>query len=218
MTESEHSAEAQNPAPGAGSELERGQGGQTVEDAGADQESLKELKQKAAERDRYREELLRAKADFDNYRKRERRDRPAVQDRAVRRFLVDLLPVVDNFERALESALAASEESPEAVGVTEGVRMIHQMLAKTLEDHGVEEVEAVGKQFDPQLHEAVRQVEVADRESGEIVDVEQKGYLHKGVLVRPSRVVVARKVDGDEAISAPGEADGHEDDDRQEGT
>ena len=158
-----------------------------------DGEALKELKKRAEERDAYRDELLRAKAELDNYQKRVRRERPNWEDHAVRQFLREILIVVDNFELAMGSDAPASSDAESSL--RQGIQMIYQQLQKTLEASGVEEVEALGEFFNPEFHEAIAEVEVPDKETGCVVDVQMKGFLYKGVLVRPSRVLVARKRD-----------------------
>ncbi|HLU48794.1 MAG TPA: nucleotide exchange factor GrpE, partial [Planctomycetota bacterium] len=143
-------------------------------------EELVAIEQRAGERDLYRDELLRARADLENYQKRVRRERPQWEDHAVRRLVADLLPVIDNFERAL----SARDESQGGDAFAEGVRLIHQMLLKALSDHGVEEIPALGESFDPELHEAVAVEETQEGRDHQIVDVQLKGYVHKGVVVR----------------------------------
>ena len=161
-------------------------------------EALLELKKKADERDLYREELLRAKAELDNFQRRMRRERPNWEDLAVRRVLSELLPVLDNFELAMSSATANSADTE---SLRQGVELIYQLLQKTLTDSGVEEIKAVDQTFDPEFHEAVWEEEVTDKETGEIIEVQQKGYLHNGVVIRPSRVKVAKNVKAQEDSS-----------------
>ena len=142
------------------------------------------------------EELLRAKAEFENYRKRQKQMAEKDRASAIRGLIAGLLPVIDNFERAIESADA--EEGGEG-GLLEGVGLIHQMILKLLEDNDVSVVEAQGRQFDPDFHEAVFEEEVAEGSTGDILDVLEKGYLHGEVLIRPSRVKVAKVVESDES-------------------
>lgn len=144
------------------------------------------------------EELLRAKAEFENYRKRQKQMAEKDRASAIRGLIAGLLPVIDNFERAIESADA--EEGGEG-GLLEGVGLIHQMILKLLEDNDVSVVEAQGRQFDPDFHEAVFEEEVAEGSTGDILDVLEKGYLHGEVLIRPSRVKVAKVVESDESES-----------------
>ena len=152
--------------------------------------ALLEIKEKA---DSLVEELLRAKADFENFKKQKTRQAAQDRDVAVRGFIEGLLPVIDNFERAIESA---DEQEDGAGGVLEGVGLTHQMIIKLLEDNDVSIVEAEGRQFDPDFHEAVLEEEVAEGSTGDILEVFEKGYLHGDILIRPSRVKVAKRVDG----------------------
>ena len=152
--------------------------------------ALLEIKEKA---DSLVEELLRAKADFENFKKQKARQAAQDRDVAVRGFIEGLLPVIDNFERAIESA---DEQEDGAGGVLEGVGLTHQMIIKLLVDHDVSVVEAEGRQFDPDFHEAVLEEEVAEGSTGDILEVFEKGYLHGDILIRPSRVKVAKRVDG----------------------
>jgi len=130
-------------------------------------------------------QLQRLQADFDNYRKRTKEEREQVADNALAEFMKSLLPVLDNFERALESA-------GENEGFTSGVRMIFKQLKETLEKEGLETIEAEGKVFDPYIHEAVVQVDSSDHEENTVVEELQKGYKFRGKLVRPSMVKVAK--------------------------
>ena len=192
-----------------------------------DEDGYKMLMEKAAKADLYLNELLRVRADLDNYQKRVRRERPSWEATAVRGLLRDLLPVVDNFERALQSASEDSTEDstigdaePDAdaavadpAGFADGVRMIRQMLHKVLDDHGVEEIEALHRPFDPEVHEAVFELPVPDRKTGDIIDVQQKGYVHREVVVRPSLVVVAKKVEPAAIEGSEGDSTAEDDSD-----
>jgi molecular chaperone GrpE len=151
-----------------------------------------DLRKRAEERDALRNEVLRAKADLDNFQKRMRKERPAWEDLAVRRFLRDLLPVIDNLERALDHVRPDGSVPGRTAGLAEGVRMTYQLLQSVLKDHGVEEIQARGEVFNPELHEAVGEVEVADLEAGRVAEVLEKGYRHRDAVLRPSRVNVAR--------------------------
>ena len=155
-------------------------------------EDVGELRKKAAERDLYRNELLRAKADLDNFQKRIRKERPTWEEQAVRRFVRDLLPIVDNFERAIAHAGLEGVARGE---LEEGIWLTHQMMVRVLKDHGVEEIHAEGVAFNPELHEAVSEVEVSDQPSGRILEVLEKGYRHRDTVLRPSRVNVSRNTE-----------------------
>ncbi len=129
--------------------------------------------------------LLRLAADFDNYKKRVAREREEYVAFANERLVKDLLPILDDLERAL----AAVGEHEEAT-VEEGVRLVHRSLASLLERNGVKEIETTG-QFDPHVHEALLAQPSEDAESGTVIDVVQKGYTIGDRVVRPARVVIA---------------------------
>ena len=128
--------------------------------------------------------LLRTAADFDNYKKRAARERAEYVTLANERFVKELLPILDDLERAL----AAVGEHQEAA-VEEGVRLVHRSLATLLERNGVKEIDAEGK-FDPHVHEALLS-QPSDAEEGSVIDVVQKGYKLGDRVVRPARVVIA---------------------------
>ena len=144
-----------------------------------------------AERDEHLNDLKRVAADFENYRKRVARDQESLVARAHERLVKELLPVLDDLERAL----AAAEQHEEAK-LEEGVRLVHQELAAALEREGLAEIETNG-QFDPHVHEALLS-QPSEAEEGSVLEVVQKGYRLGDRDVRPARVVVA----------APAEADG----------
>lgn len=150
------------------------------------QEEYGDLVRKAEERDLYRNELLRAKADFANYQKRILRDRPQIEEQAVRRFVIDLLPVLDNHDRAI----AQNESTVD--GLKEGIRIVKEMLRKALASHGIEEIEALGKPFDPSLHEAVIHEETDSFPPDSVSEVLEKGYTQRGSVIRPAKVKVAK--------------------------
>lgn len=141
------------------------------------------------------EELLRARAEFENFKKVKAREAARDRTAAVRDFIGGLLPAIDNFERAVDSA---DPGEGGAGGLLEGVGLIHQMILKLLDDHDVSVVEAEGRQFDPDFHEAVFEEEVTEGSTGDILEVLEKGYLHGEVLIRPSRVKVAKLVESDQ--------------------
>ena len=128
--------------------------------------------------------LKRNMAEFDNFRKRTEKEKASRYIIGAREIVEKILPVVDNFERGLAQA-------PEEDAFAEGIRMIYKQLMTTLEELGVKQIEAVGKEFDPDFHNAVMHVE--DEEAGENIVVEefQKGYTYKDFVVRHSMVKVA---------------------------
>jgi molecular chaperone GrpE len=129
--------------------------------------------------------LLRLAADFENYKKRAARERQEYVQLANERLIGELLPVIDDLERAL----AAAEQHEEAQ-LEEGVRLVHRSLAALLERHGVTTIETDG-QFDPHVHEALLSQPSEEAESGAVINVVQKGYKLGDRVVRPARVIVA---------------------------
>jgi molecular chaperone GrpE len=137
---------------------------------------------------RLRDQLLRTAADFDNYRKRARREAQEAERRVREDFLRDLLPVFDNLERAAQHAGTATDVK----SLADGIGMVMRMFLDTLAKLGVERVEAVGKAFDPALHEAVQQFETSEYPPGSVAAEVQAGYRMGDRLVRPAMVVVAK--------------------------
>jgi len=137
-----------------------------------------------AERDEYLNDLKRVAADFDNYRKRAARDQESLVARAHERLVKELLPVLDDLERAL----AAAEEHEEAT-LEEGVRLVHEELKAALTREGLAEIETNGR-FDPHVHEALLS-QPSEQEEGAVIEVIQKGYKLGDRVLRPARVVVA---------------------------
>ena len=131
------------------------------------------------------ESYLRLAADFDNYRKRVAREYVEVTARANERLLNELLPVLDDLERALEAAASHEEAKLE-----EGVQLVHRSLASLLERHGLQEIEAEGA-FDPHVHEALLSQPGEGAESGTVLQVIQKGYRLGDHVLRPTRVIVS---------------------------
>jgi molecular chaperone GrpE len=159
-----HEAELREPAPRS--------------DEHGDDDSLAVL---VAEREAAVDGWKRAQADLENFRKRAAREREEVVRHANERLVKELLPVLDDLERAL----AAVEEH----AIEEGVALVHRSLASLLERHGVKEIETDGA-FDPHVHEALL-LQPSEAEEGSVIDVVQKGYTLGDRVVRPARVVVA---------------------------
>ena len=130
------------------------------------------------------ETLQRLQADFDNYRKRAARDQDALVARAGERVVKELLPVLDDLERALEAA-----ERHEEAKLEEGVKLVHRQLEQLLEREGLAPVETDGR-FDPHVHEALL-TQPSAAEEGSVIEVLQKGYRLGDRVLRPARVVVA---------------------------
>jgi molecular chaperone GrpE len=154
-------------------------------------EQLQELRAKAAKADEHWDRYLRQTADFENFKKRAARERQDAAKAATESLLQKLLPVLDNFEMALAAANQAQATSIDALKT--GVNMIHGQLKSTIADTGLEEIDATGKPFDPNLHEAVSQTESADVPEGHVLQQLRKGYRFRDRLLRPATVVVAKK-------------------------
>jgi molecular chaperone GrpE len=155
-----------------------------------------------AKRDEYLADLQRLAADFDNYRKRVARDQEGLVARAHERLVKELIPVLDDLERALEAAAEHEEAKLE-----EGVRLVHRALAAALAREGLAEIEANGR-FDPHVHEALLS-QPSDADEGTVIDVLQKGYRLGDRVIRPARVVIAAPaVEPPVRDSGPGEGDG----------
>jgi len=164
---------------------------ETVEQEAAPESGHEEKKEKKDPRDAQIEELQdklkRQMAEFDNFRKRTEKEKSSMYEIGARDMIEKILPVLDNFERGLAAVPEDVKDSPFANGVV----MIYKQFVKTLEDAGVEAIEAVGQQFDPNLHNAVMHID--DEAYGEnVISQElQKGYKYRGTVVRHSMVQVA---------------------------
>jgi molecular chaperone GrpE len=149
------------------------------------EEEIDPLAEVTRERDDYLDALQRLKAEFDNYRKRAAREQRDIVSRAAERLVKELLPVLDDLERAL----TAAEEHEEAK-LEDGVRLVQRALADAMQREGLAEIETNGK-FDPHIHEALLSQPAEGAESGDIVQVLQKGYRLGDKVLRPARVIVA---------------------------
>ncbi|ARK29311.1 heat shock protein GrpE [Halalkalibacter krulwichiae] len=130
--------------------------------------------------------LLRVQADYDNFRRRSREEKESAAKYRSQTVIEALLPVIDNFERAL----LVKPETEEAKALLQGMEMVYRQFQEALKSEGVEVIETVGQTFDPHLHQAVMQVEEEGFESNQIVEELQKGYKLKDRVVRPSMVKV----------------------------
>jgi molecular chaperone GrpE len=170
---------------------------------------LEELTAKAEKADEYLDLAKRTKADFENYRKRAAREAAVAQERGIAKLAKELLPAVDNLDRALQAAEAATQtqtqnqaqaQRPGSPGATQdngtatlvsGIKLVHDDVIAALARAGIEGFSPQGEPFDPQLHEAIAQQPVAGAEPGTVVEVYQRGYRLGEVVIRPARVVVA---------------------------
>jgi len=154
-------------------------------------EQLEELKTLAAKADENWQRLLRTTADFDNFKKRAAREKQDAIKFANESLMGKIIPVLDNFEMALAATQNTSAEGVKSL--QDGVAMIHSQLKTVLTDAGLEEVDATGKPFDPNLHEAVSQQESAEVAEGNVLQQLRKGYRFRERLLRPATVIVAKK-------------------------
>jgi molecular chaperone GrpE len=148
-----------------------------------DKESASEPEEAAEQSEDYLALAQRIQADFENYRKRAAREVAAAGERARSGLIRELLPIVDNLERALASAEEGEQH------LAEGVRLVHSELIAVLERNGIEQFDPVGDRFDPSVHEALSVR--TEGESGVVLDVVEKGYRANGTVLRPARVVVS---------------------------
>ena len=154
-------------------------------------EQLEELKTRAAKADESWERLLRTTADFDNFKKRAAREKIEAAQYASFSLIQKLLPVLDNFEMALTAAQSA--QSDKLASLQSGVVMIQQQLKSALAEAGLEEIDATGKPFDPNFHEAISQQESTEVPEGNVLQQLRKGYKLKERLLRPATVIIAQK-------------------------
>jgi molecular chaperone GrpE len=174
--------------------------GQT-EDSALSPEQIEDLKARAAKADESWDRLLRTTADFDNFKKRAAREKIESAQYASASLIQKLLPVLDNFEMALAAAQTATAARKTGVpaddgklaSLQSGVQMVQQQLKNALIETGLEEIEAAGKPFDPNFHEAISQQESADQPEGTVLQQLRKGYKMKERLLRPATVIVAKK-------------------------
>ena len=145
-----------------------------------------EIAELRKERDATLDRLLRQAAEFDNYRKRVDRERKELSEYAAIKFLKELLPVIDDFERALQT------EAPGAESYRQGLEIIHRGLMELLRKRGVTRIEAAGTDFDPHVHQAVAYEDAPNRREGEVIEEFARGYRLGDRLLRPAMVKVAK--------------------------
>lgn len=143
------------------------------------------LKQSKEEINDLNNKLLRLQADFINFRKRTEKEKESQYSYGIECFVVDLLPILDNFERALNTQMNKDD------GFYKGVEMINNQIIGLLKKHSIEEVDALGKPFDPNYHHAVVMEESKEYDSNVVIEVLQKGYLFNDKVIRPSMVKVS---------------------------
>ncbi|KYF63652.1 nucleotide exchange factor GrpE [Sorangium cellulosum] len=183
MSDSEQIGSSQNTEEQAEAQAERAEPAE--QRAPTPEDKLGEVQAEAA---RMREQLLRTAADFDNFRKRSRREVEEAQRRGRESILKDLLPVFDNLERAASHA----ENAPDVKSVADGVRIVAKQFVDTLDRMGIKRIAAVGKPFDPSVHEAIQQLESTEHPAGVVIAEVQPGYILGDYLIRAAMVVVSK--------------------------
>ena len=163
-------------------------------------EAADPLAEAKAEAARMKDQWMRTAADFDNFRKRTRRELEDTRKAGKEDLLKELLPVFDNLERAIQSAQRATDTK----AVAEGLQMVLRQYLDTLARGGISKVASVGAQFDPTHHEAIQQIETDDHPPGTVVAEVQPGYMQGERLVRPAMVVVAKPKSKGEATEPSG--------------
>jgi len=153
-------------------------------DAAAEDPRLAELAKQAEEN---QQRYLRAQADFDNFRRRTMKEKEELAQYASMKLVGQLVPIIDNFERAIAAASSGSDYD----SLAKGVDMILRQLSQTLEAEGLKAIEAVGQPFNPEFHQAIMQVESEEHEEGIVVEEVQKGYMLKDKVLRPAMVKVS---------------------------
>ncbi|WP_127592124.1 nucleotide exchange factor GrpE [Paenibacillus lautus] len=153
----------------------------------ADEAGSAELEKLQAEVLEHQQRTLRVQADFDNFRRRTQKEKEDLGKYASSKLITELLPVIDNFERALQ----ASEENPEFESFSKGVSMIFRQLESVLATEGLTAMKSVGEPFNPEYHQAIMQVESDEYEEGIVVEEVQKGYMLKDKVLRPAMVKVS---------------------------
>lgn len=174
------------------------------QDLVAENEALKkQVEELSTECEEQKNRVLRVAADLENFRRRSQREKEDLRKYGIDRVVMELLPAIDNLERALQHATSESGEN----SMTEGVRMVYRQLLSALEKHGVEGFDSKGTAFDPQRHEALQQVESTELATGTVVDEYQRGYFLHDRLLRPALVSVAKNVQSVNSVNESNGAD-----------
>ena len=171
--------------------IENSEALETIEPGHVTPEQLSELKERAAKADEHWDRLLRVTADLENFKKRAAREKTDAIKYANENLLQKLIPILDSFDMAL-AAVQTADGGTTAQSLQTGINMIYQQLRNTLAESGLEELDATGKPFDPNLHEAVSQKETAEAPEGQVIQQLRKGYKFRDRLLRPATVVVAK--------------------------
>ena len=189
------SANGAEPAEGGATEASGAESSGPRSDAPPASKEPDPLQAAKAETQKFRDQLLRTAADFDNFRKRARRDQEDAARKGKESTVKDLLPVFDNLERALQS----SEKAPDVKAVIEGLKLVMRQFTQSLEKMGIKRVNTVGHPFDPMMHEAIQHVESTEHPPGVVAIEVQAGYQLADSLVRAALVAVSKGPPGGEA-------------------
>lgn len=180
--------EANQESTPAGEEGDTLQGtGESPENSEGNLEESGELQKLRAELEEHKQRTLRTQADFDNFRRRTVKEKEELGKYASAKLITELLPVIDNFDRALTTGSEGTAND----SYTKGIEMIYRQLENVLKAEGLTKMEVVGQSFNPEYHQAVMQVESDDYEEGIIVEELQSGYLLKDKVLRPAMVKVS---------------------------
>lgn len=182
----------------------------TIAEAMVSSAEFDELRESLAaaerERDEVKERMIRTAADLENFRKRTLREKEEHRKYGIDKVVLELLPVLDNLDRALGHA----DKSADSGSIVDGIRMVQKQFVSALQKHGVQGFDSVGDAFDPQRHEAIQQVETADHETGTVLEQYQRGYMLHERLIRPAMVVVAKKLEAPAEEPAPAAEAAHD--------
>ncbi len=159
--------------------------------SGTDSVDIEEFKEMESELQELRDRFIRLGAEFENFRKRSLREKEEYRNYAIENLMLELLEVVDNFERALRSA----KDSKDPDSVIKGVEMVYRQLYNILEKNGLERIKCEREDFDPRMHEAIMQVPASDLPENTVVDECRPGYMLNSKVIRPALVSIAK---GDE--------------------
>jgi molecular chaperone GrpE len=149
---------------------------------------LEELRAKAAEREQFLDLLQRSRAEFENYQKRAQKDREQERKYMYGAFVFDLLPVLDNLERTLNAAKQGGDTGP----LVQGVAMVQNQFLDLLKRYGITRIDAEGKPFDPNIHQAVMQQESKEKPPNTVLQVLEHGYMNHDRVLRPAKVIVSK--------------------------
>lgn len=181
--------EEQTEAQKAGAEVENDveveQPAESVEEVTEEQQQIQTLRDEVAS---LNNRLLRAQADYENFRRRTRQENEAAAKYRAQSLIEQLVPAIDNFDRALQVKV----ESDDAKSLLQGMEIVFRQVTEALKSEGLEAIEAVGQSFDPHVHQAVMQVESDECEPNQVVEELQKGYKLKDRVIRPSMVKVSQ--------------------------